>query len=428
MDTRTARPDRQKEVAEILGIGSGDERNPLRRWRTYIIAAAALLGCLALLWMWTGGRSSQAVKYATELAERGDLTVIVTATGTVQPTNQVDISSELSGTVRNVLVDHNSEVRVGQVLAELDTDKLRASVENARATLLAARAKIKNAEATAEEMRLDYERKQKLRAREVASAHDADAAKAAYDRALASVDSAKADAAAAEANLKLAETNLAKACICSPIKGIVLSRNVEPGQIVASSLQAPVLFSIAEDLTKIEVQVDVDEADVGRVREGQHAVFSVDAYPDKKFSATIKELRFGSQIVSGVVTYKAVLLTTNSDMLLRPGMTATAEIIVEKVQDAITVPNAALRFSPPAAETDERNFLQKLTSFGPPRMRKPSQQASSGPDRKIWILVGGAAKEVAVTVGSTDGRRTQIIKGNIEPGQAVIVDTIAAAK
>ncbi len=179
----------------------------------------------------------------------------------------------------------------------------------------------------------------------------------------------------------------------------------------------------------MEVQVDVDEADVGKVKEGQNATFTVDAYPDRRFSAEIRELRFGSEIVQGVVTYKAVLVTENTELLLRPGMTATAEITVEEVKEALSVPNAALRFSPPATDTaaDNRNFLQKLISFRP-RLRPPSAQTTSGADRKIWVLVEGEPQDVAVTIGVTDGRRTQIVKGNVEPGQSVIVDTAAVKR
>lgn len=418
----------QPDIESILGLNRSETSGMFEKWRPQIIAGAVVAGLIVLYLLWSMSGSTGAPKYETSPVSRGDLTVIVTATGTVQPTNEVDVSSELSGTIRKVLVDHNSRVKVGQVLAELDTDKLQATVESAKAALVAARAKIKNAEATAVEMRLAFERKQRLEAKQVSSKHDLEAAEASYQRALASVDSAKADAAAAAANLKLAETNLAKTCICSPINGVVLSRNVEPGQIVASSLQAPTLFSIAEDLAKIEVQVDVDEADVGQVREGQPATFTVDAYPDKTFAAKIKELRYGSEIVSGVVTYKAVLETSNPDLLLRPGMTATAEITVQQVKDVITVPNTALRFTPPVtADGDKRNFLEKLTSFRP-RLRKASSQAASGPERNVWTLVDGEAQKVAVTIGVTDGKRTQIVKGDLKPEQGVIVDTVTTGK
>ncbi len=420
-------PEAGQDVEELLGIGRSTGTTWLARWRPFVVGGGVALA-LAVLWIWLAKGSSISVKYIAEPVERSSLTVIVTATGTVQPTNQVDISSELSGTVKKVLVDFNSKVTVGQSLAELDTDKLEASVASARAILAASLAKIKDAEATVVEKELDYERKRTLSEKKVVSSHDEEIAKAGYGRALAAVESAKADAGAAAANLKLAETNLAKTCICSPINGVVLSRKVEPGQIVASSLQAPVLFSIAEDLTKVEVQVDVDEAEVGKVREGQAATFTVDAYPGRSFSATIKELRFGSEIVSGVVTYKAVLATSNPDLLLRPGMTATAEIVVQQVNEAVTVPNAALRFSPPVQMTDDRNFLQKLVSFGPPRFRPPSAQLPDSQDRKVWLLAGDKAKEVAVTIGVTDGRRTQIVNGELESGQSVIVDTRTAAK
>jgi len=353
--------------------------------------------------------------------------VTVTATGTVQPTNEVEVSSELSGIVREVLVDYNSSVTTGQTLAVLDTDKLDSTVDSSRAKLQAAKAKVSEAEATVLEKELEHERQQSLVTRKVGAAQQLEVAEAAHMRALAALESAKADVAAATADLALNETNLEKAVIRSPITGVVLARIVEPGQTVASSLQAPVLFTIAEDLTKMEVQVDVDEADVGTVREGQKATFTVDAYPDKVFTAEIRELRYGSEVVQGVVTYKAVLTTDNTELLLRPGMTATAEIVVAQVHDALTVPNAALRFSPPSdAQVDQRNFLQKIMP-GPPRLRKPSSAQQPGrAERKIWVLKDENPEEVSVTVGQTDGKRTEIVRGDLTAGQAVIVDTASA--
>jgi len=341
----------------------------------------------------------------------------------VQPTNKVDISSELSGIVRKVHVDYNSHVKVGEVLAELDTDKLKATVESSRAHLAAAKAKVAEAEATVVQTQQDYLRQQRLAERNVKSTQDLEIAKAGYDRALAALDSARADVEAAAADLKLNETNLAKSRILSPIDGVVLMRNVDPGQVVASSLQAPVLFTIAEDLTKMEVQVDVDEADVGKVREGQRAVFSVDAYPERTFEATITQLRFGSEVVQGVVTYKAVLTADNPDLLLRPGMTATAEITVDKVQDVLTVSNEALRFTPPQTETqrDNRSFLMRLIP-GRPRFRAPSSNVQTGPERQVWVLRDGKAVAVKVKVGVSDGKRTEVDGGGLKAGDAVIVD------
>jgi HlyD family secretion protein len=369
------------------------------------------------------------VSYATEPVTRGNLTVIVTATGSAQPITQVNISSELSGTIRKVLVDYNSAVKVGQTLAELDTDKLKATIQNARAKLDVARAKVADAAATIEEKRGLYERKKALAAKQATTAQDLDLAKSAYDRAVAQHTSALAEVQVAEADLRLNEINLTKACICSPINGVILTRNVDPGQIVASSLQAPVLFVIAEDLRRMELQVDVDEADVGKVKVGQKATFSVDAYPNRKFPAEIRDVRYGSEVVQGVVTYKAVLSIDNSELLIRPGMTATAEITVQRVNDVLQVPNAALRFSPPATRSGrrQRSFLQSLLP-GRPRFRPPSKQDDDGPNRTLWILRDGAPVAVPVTIGATDGRKTQIVKGEIKAGQRVIVDTVSAKR
>ena len=416
---RKSRPD----IEKILGLGRGVSLSWLSNPRSRLTFGIVTALVLVLLIFWWSSGSGNAVRYITQPITRNDLIVIVTATGTIQPTKQVDISSELSGTIRKVLVDFNTKVTAGQTLAELDTDKLQASVESARAKLTAAKARISNAQATVTEKKLDYERQRQLAARKVTSEHDHEIAQAAYERALASLESARADVSAATADLKLSETNLSKTCICSPINGIVLSRNVDPGQTVASNFQAPVLFTIAEDLSHMEVQVDVDEADVGKVKQGQSATFSVDAYPQKRFTAKIRELRFGSEVVQGVVTYKAILTTDNGELLLRPGMTATAEITVQNIKNALSVPNAALRFAPPAdsQKVDDRSFLRKLIPGRPP-FRPPSKNVGAGPDRKLWTLVDGKPKEIVVRVGSTDGRRTQILKGDIEPGQMVIVD------
>lgn len=412
-------------IESILGLDKSKASHWLtHRWALGGLIATAIL--LIALILWGPGSGNTDTHFKTNAVTQRDITVLVTATGTVQPTNDVDISSELSGTIREVLVDYNDKVVIGQELAKLDTDKLKASVESAKAKLAAAKAKVKQADATLNEMKIDYNRKLILFEKKVYSGHDLEAAQASYKRSLAALESAKADVAAATADLKLNETNLAKTCICSPINGVVLKRDVEPGQTVASSLQAPVLFTIAEDLTKMEVQVDVDEADVGKVKERQNASFTVDAYPDKKFSAQIKALRFGSEVVQGVVTYKAILTTQNTDLYLRPGMTATAEIVVKQVKNALTIPNAALRYSPSPEETgaDNRSFIQKLLP-GPPSLRKASVNKSSGPDRVIWVLKEGEAVEVPVTIGASDGSHTEIIKGDLKPGQMVIIDKIA---
>lgn len=414
--------------ADLEAILAFDGKGHIRRpWRWLGYAGLLVLAGLGAFY-WYGYGSTPTTHYVTQPITRGSLTVIVTATGSVEPTNQVDVSSELSGTVRRVLVDYNSQVEVGDLLAELDTDKLKATLDSSRAKVLAAKAKIRDAEATVVETRATLARKQSLVTKNFASVHDTEAAQAAYDRAVASVDSARADLGVAEADLELNETNFAKARLISPIKGIVLTRSVEPGQTVASSLQAPVLFSIAEDLTKMELQVDVDEADVGKVKVGQTATFAVDAFPDRTFPATIQDLRFASEVIQGVVTYKAILTVDNSELLLRPGMTATSEINVEHVEDALLIPNAALRYSPPTTEeADTRSFLRRILP-GPPRFRQPSAPKVDGANRTVWVLREGQPAAVNVVVGASDGRVTVVASGDLKEGAPVIVDETAAAQ
>lgn len=390
-------------------------------WGGGAVAALALAGIAIAV----SGRPAAGPAYVTMPTARGALTETVTATGTVQPTIKVDVSSELSGTTRRVLVDYNSAVKVGQVLAELDTDKLRATVESSRARLVASKAHVAEAQATVEEKLNDFQRKKALAEKQFTSGQDLGAAKAAYERAVAVLASARADVGVAEAELKLNETNLEKAYIRSPIDGVVLKRNVDPGQTVASSLQAPVLFSIAEDLRNMELQVDVDEADIGKVKEGQIATFGVDAYPDRRFPATIRVLRYAPETVQGVVTYKAVLNVDNAELLVRPGMTATADITVKEVKDAVLAPNAALRFSPPPGEANSRASFLKRFLPGMPQFRPPSQKQEAGPNRTLWVLRNGKPAAVPVVVGASDGKMTEIVKGDIAPPEAVVVDSAA---
>ena len=409
-------------IEKVLKLDQGPTAGFLSRRKTQILAGVAALLLLAgLLWAFSG--STSAVRYVTAPVTKGSLVVLVTATGSVQPTNQVDVSSELSGTIRKVLVDYNSVVKAGDTLAELDTEKLDATVASSRAKLAAAKAKVDDALATEIEKQRDLMRKKLLSGRKISSEQDLDLAQAAYDRAIAGAASARADVGVAEAELTLNETNRAKASIVSPINGVVLKRSAEPGQTVASSLQAPVLFSIAEDLTQMELQVDVDEADVGKVKAGQKATFSVDAFPERRFPAEIRDIRYASETIQGVVTYKAVLVVDNSELLLRPGMTATAEIRVEEIADAVLIPNTALRYAPPSTDAEPQlSFLQRIL----PGPRRFQQRASPRPaqtgERTIWVLDAGKATAVTVTTGATDGRNTVVTSGPLEPGQLAIID------
>lgn len=395
-----------------------------RRWLLRLLLTLFALGLVAATAWWLTRPTGADIRWVTAPARLGTLTVVVTATGTVQPRRLVEVSSELSGIVREVFVDFNSPVRKGQLLARLDTARLEARLASARARLQAARARVLEAEATLFERARELARKRELVARRVAPPSELDLAETAHERAKAALESAKADVAVAEAELRLAEVDLEKATIVSPIDGVVLHRNVDPGQTVAATLQAPRLFVIAEDLTQMEVQVDVDEADVGRVRPGQSATFTVDAWPERKFPAIIRDVRFASEIQAGVVTYKAILEVDNRDLALRPGMTATAEIAVERIDEAVLVPNAALRFTPPVSESSEQRpgLLQALMPMMP-RFRQASRPEETGPSRTLWVLRGDRPEPVRVEIGPSDGRET-VIRSGLEPGARVITEAL----
>jgi HlyD family secretion protein len=410
------------DLAAILAT-SGNRRKK-RRWvwpTVLIVVVAAAAGAYSYF-----GSSGPRYDYTTQPAKRGDLSVIVTATGSVQPTDQVDISSELSGTVRKVNVSYNSAVRQGDVLAELDTNKQEADVQSARAQLASAKANVLKAEAEAASAKNSFDRLTGLVNNRISTQQDLDAAKYTYDSTLATKAINEASVLSAEANLRLAEVNLSKLKIVSPIDGIVLTRDVDPGATVASSLNAPVLFTIAGDLKRMELQVAVDEADVGNVQQGQTAKFSVDAYPERSFPAAIQTVRFASETVSNVVTYKAILTVDNADLLLRPGMTATADITVQSVTDTLLVPNAALRYSPTTAARSRGNFLTRL--FAPPRPRgNRGGDDASGAGRVVWVLRAGVPTRVPVETGPTDGQFTVLKSGEIKQGDLLITDAVARA-
>jgi HlyD family secretion protein len=417
--------DKRADLSAVLTT-AGSRHTRSRRGLWLLILCLVLAGAAGAYYFFAG--TGPSYSYTTQPAKRGDLSVIVTATGSVQPTDQVDISSELSGTVRKVNVGYNSGVKAGDVLAELDTNKQEADVQSARAQLASARANVLKADAEAAAAKTTLDRLTGLVSNRISSQQELDAARYAYDAALATKEINEASVLSAEANLRLAEVNLSKLKIVSPIDGIVLTRDVDPGQTVASSLNAPVLFTIAGDLRRMELQVAVDEADVGQVQESQEATFSVDAYPDRSFPASIETVRFASETVANVVTYKAILTVDNADLLLRPGMTATADIVVEEVSDALLVPNAALRFSPPSATPRGRgNFLTRL--FSPPRPRgnrRGNGEAEAG-GRSVWVLRNGLPQRVQVETGPTDGQFTVLRSGELEEGDLLVTDAVARA-
>ncbi len=388
-----------------------------RRWLWFLLLVA-VLG--AGLWGWSARNAAPtAIRYDTTPVEQGDLTVTVIATGTVQPTTRVDISSELSGTIAAVEADFNAEVTEGQVLARLDDTNLRSRVSTAEAQLAAAAARVVQAQATVSETTETWTSTQELDARGLAVRATVIAARAAHDRALAAVDIAQADLKLAEAALEESRTDLAKAAIRSPITGVVLDRTAEKGQIVAATLNAPVLFTLAEDLSRMELQVDIDEADIGRVAVGNEATFSVDAYPGRTFPAVITQLRFAPEEVDGVVTYKAVLSVENADLLLRPGRTATATITVDRQPDVLLVPLAALRYAPPVTEEASRSGGGLLGLILPSRGGTSRQKVDGN---SIWVLRSGQPVKVKVTPGASDGQVMAVASEDLAAGDLVITD------
>lgn len=405
------------DLAAVLASGRQGKR---RRWRGRLVILLILIAAAAVAAYLYMGRGRSEVSYDTQPAKRGDLTVLVTATGSVQPTEQVDISSELSGTVRDVNVDYNSTVKSGEVLALLDTNKLEADVKSSRAKLNSAKANVVKANADMQSAGTSLDRLKSLVKSNVSTQQSLDDATYKYDSAVAAKQINEAEVLASEADLQLAEVNLAKAKIVSPIDGVILTRSVNPGATVAASLSAPILFTIAGDLKKMELQVDVDEADVGQIAVGQKAKFTVDAYPDRTFPAEIEQIRFASEVVNNVVTYKAVLTVDNADLLLRPGMTATADVTVEAVKDTLMVPNAALRYAPPQEARRGRGIFG---IFGPPRQRnRETGPALTGTQRRVWVLRNGRPAPVVIQVGSSDGQFTQVVSGEIKENDALVTD------
>ncbi|HNS22358.1 MAG TPA: efflux RND transporter periplasmic adaptor subunit [Sedimentisphaerales bacterium] len=418
----------ESQIAQTLGIDPSSARKRARR-KLWLVVIFLVAVCAAAGWAWKGGSPSDVPRYETQAVRQGDLTVIVTATGNLEPTVDVNVGSELSGILETVEVDYNQRVTMGQVLARLDTTKLQAEVTQSKAALQAAEAKVLQAQATIAETKSKLEQLQRVRElsnNKVPSQADFDAAQANYARALADEASAQAAVAQAKATLQFKETDLSKAVIRSPINGVVLTREVEPGQTVAASFQAPVLFQLAEDLTQMELHVDVDEADIGQVKEGQDAEFTVSAYLDRVFQARIVQVRYGSATVDGVVTYETVLKVDNTDLALRPGMTATANITVQKVENALLVPSEALRFSPPAQQQKKSSRgLVGMLLPGPPRMTKSEEVVDTNKRQQtVWVLRDGQPVAVPVTVGATDGTMTEIVSGEIQAGMPVIVDTV----
>jgi HlyD family secretion protein len=416
----------EKRIRETLMLDRQGKHRP--KWQIWGGAAVALL-LILFLFNLLFSSSNSAVSYKTVEVKRGDLILNVTTTGTLQPVSQVVVGSELSGTLATVEVDFNDTVEKDQVLARLDTTALENRIAEGKATLQQAEAKVQEARATEQETKVKAKRCSELAKRKMCSANDVDIAKAAHSRAVAAVASARAQVALAKASLEGFETNLQKATIRSPIKGIVLDRKVEAGQTVAASLQTPELFTLAEDLTKMELLVAIDEADIGRIRQGMEAKFTVDAYPDRHFTAAITQIRHAPQTVDGVVTYETVMTVDNPEQLLLPGMTATADIRIRHMKEVLLVPNTVFRYSPPVTSQKRKSggtiFSRMFRRPSTPRGGSKTPVAEKSHERKVWLLRDGKPEEATITVGDSNGIMTEVT-GGVEPGMAVITSSMAS--
>ncbi|MCX8476512.1 MAG: efflux RND transporter periplasmic adaptor subunit [Sphingomonas sp.] len=440
--------DPNKNLDEFLGTPA---RPWWRRWLKWIVVGAVVLLAVFLLSRFLFGGAT-ATQYSTEEAARGNLTVTVSATGKLAPTNQVQVGSELSGLVETVTVDVNDRVVKGQPLAVLDTSRLDDSIAQSEASLNANQAQVAQAQATVAESRAQLARLEevsRLSGGRVPAKVEMEQARATAARAVAALKVAEANVVSARADLSSNRTQRFKAVIRSPVNGVVLARQIDAGQTVAASFSTPTLFVIAEDLSAMQLQVAIDEADVGSVKQGQLASFTVDAFPGKTFPATITRVDLGSNLSAQsttsstttsststtVVSYAATLSVANADQQLRPGMTATAEIITRAKPDVLLVPNAALRFRPTAAGSQSASGGQGGGIAGAlvPRRRggasttEKSATLSRGAQQTVYVLgTDGQPQPVQVTTGDTDGTVTEVTGGDLKPGMKVITGQLAS--
>ena len=436
-----SKPQSNENLAEIVRRGKS---RPARKW-LITFTALALAGGGGWYYYSHSQGETEKPEYVTEQAKLGRISLVVTAAGNLAPTNQVIIGSELSGTAQEVYVDTNDMVKKGQPLAKLDTSKLNQQTERSRAALLSAKARVNQAEATLSESKAALARQEELlelSGGKTPSRATMETSRATVARADADLGAAQAAVAGAEAEVKSFERDLEKAIVRSPVDGVVLARSIEVGQTVAASFTAPTLFTIAEDLKKMELLVSVSEADIGRVEAGQTATFSVDAWPTRTYTAKVKKVAFGAAntgaaagnnnnaaATTGVVNYSTELEVSNEDLSLRPGMTATVDIAIVDKQDILVVPNSALRFDPVAAaaigkpDETKRTLVQSLSPGGGRRWRgaPPPKPGSTSTEPRVWTIRNGEPVEIHVTPGITDGRVTEITGNSITPDTPVIV-------
>ncbi|MBM7113610.1 efflux RND transporter periplasmic adaptor subunit [Archangium primigenium] len=405
----------------VSGEPPSTKRASWRRWLTWGVILAVLGG--GAFWFMRPQPKDPSAGLELADVQRRTVEARVTATGTLSALVTVQVGSQVSGRIQEILVDYNSPVKKGQVIARIDPQLLQAALERAKANLLSARANVQRARVEAENARRQAERAKTLRAQQFIAQQDLDTAEATAQAAQAQVTSAEASLAQAQAALNEAEVNVRYTTIVSPTDGIVISRSVDVGQTVAASLQTPTLFTIAEDLAKMQVDTSVSESDVGRLKDGMPTTFTVDAWPGQNFEGVIRQIRNAAQTVQNVVTYDAVIDVKNPDMKLKPGMTANVNITTARAENALTVPNAALRYRPPAPPPSAAPGAKEG------RPGRPSAAPSTPPppgSKTVYVLRDGRPTPVPVKAGVTDGSYTEV-EGELNEGDRVITGQSAGA-
>jgi HlyD family secretion protein len=426
-----------------------------KRKKKYLIAIVIVILILVggfFLYQWTGQKGSNQ-KFRFAKVERGEVDLVVTATGTINPVINVLVGSQVSGTVKDLYADFNSQVKEGQVIAQIDPAIFQAQVDQAKANVLMNQANLLNAKANIENAKANLvkadvavldakrtlDRNLPLVEKKIIAQATMDTAQTSYDTAVAQRDVAKAQVESAtsqvesskaqveqvKAALKLAETNLRYATIRSPVNGTVISRNVDVGQTVAASLQAPTLFTIAKDLTRMQVDTNVSEADVGRITVGQDSTFTVDAYPGRIFRGKVSEVRNAPIIIQNVVTYDVVIQVDNKDLKLKPGMTANVSVMIAHREGVLKIPNAALRFRPVSAKSESGKGGSPQKVGG----QAKSSEGDQGKPGKVWVLSpAGEPTPVSIVLGITDGTFSEVMSGDLREGGEVIVEETSGKK
>ena len=409
-----------KDLLEELESFSSKKR--INRKFIYIATAIVSFLAIVLFFIFNGNDKSNKIEYITKKVTQGDLSVVVSTTGNLNPTNSVEIGIEVSGTLKEIFVDFNDEVKAGQILAKIDTVKLQSQVDSSTAALAIAVANQKESQVLLNNKKTLYDRTlnmYKNSGGKYPSKNELDDTRFSYEAAIESLEAAKAKVLQAQSNLKTDKQNLEKASVKSSIDGIVLNREVEVGQTLAATMSAPKLFTIAKDLTNMDLIVSIDEADVADIKKDLPVTFTVDAYPNKVFNGKVKQVRLNPVDTNGVVTYETVVSVDNEDLLLKPGMTATAKIITKESKNKLLIPNGALRFKPKIQE--QKNGGVNLVG---PNMNRPANVARDLSKKElapVFILENNQPKRVMVKVLDSDGKLTSIESEELKVNDEVII-------